>query len=107
MIPPGILKPLILRLLSERTMHGYELMEQIFDRTQGLWRPTPASIYPTLASLEDDGYIALAEEPGPGQGEKARRPYVLTKKGRKALEQYGQFREEWEENLSAMRNLWW
>ena len=107
MIPQGILMPLIPRLLSERTMHGYELMEQIYDRTQGLWRPTPASIYPTLSSLEEEGYIALAEEPDSRKGEKARRPYLVTEKGRAALSQYGRFRKEWDENLSLMRNLWW
>lgn len=107
MLPQGILKPLILRLLSERPMHGYQMMEQIFDRTQGMWRPTPASIYPTLAWLEDKGYITESDASGRGIGEKARRPYALTTKGHTALKDYDGFREEWRENLTLMRDLWW
>ena len=107
MLPQGILKPLILRLLAERAMHGYEIMEQIFQRTRGMWRPTPASIYPTLAWLEDRGYIEEAATGGRGGGEKARRPYGLTPKGRSALKDYDGFREEWKENLSLMQDIWW
>ena len=107
MLPQGILKPLILRLLSERPMHGYEIMEQIFKRTRGAWRPTPASVYPTLAWLEDKGYITEPVAGGRAGSEKARRPYGLTAKGRTALKGYDGFRAEWEENLSLMRDLWW
>jgi len=107
MLPRGILKPLILRLLSERPMHGYEIMERIFEKTHGMWRPTPASVYPTLAWLEQKGYIAEFAAQDRGGGEKARRPYALTAKGRAALMDYDGFREEWEENLSLMRDLWW
>jgi DNA-binding PadR family transcriptional regulator len=88
-------------------MHGYVIMEQIFERTNGMWRPTPASIYPTLAWLEEQGYIA-GSEAGEREGrEKARRPYALTPKGRSALKNYDRFREEWTESLSRMRDLWW
>lgn len=106
-LPQGILKPLILRLLAERPMHGYVIMEQIFDRTRGAWRPTPASIYPTLAWLEEKGYIAESEpEDRPG-GEKAQKPYALTAKGRSALKSYDGFRDEWAESLTRMKDLWW
>jgi DNA-binding PadR family transcriptional regulator len=107
LLPQGILKPLILRLLSERPMHGYVIMEQIFERTQGMWRPTPASIYPTLAWLEEMGYITETEEASREAGERARRPYGLTAKGRSALKNYSRFREEWAESLSRMKDLWW
>jgi len=62
-LPPGFLKPLILRLLAERPMHGYVIMEQIYERTHGAWRPTPASIYPTLAWLDENGYISESDSP--------------------------------------------
>lgn len=106
-LPQGILKPLILRLLSERPMHGYVIMEQIFERTRGAWRPTPAAIYPTLAWLEENGYITESETGPATGGEKAQKPYALTPKGRSALKNYDGFREEWTESLSRMRDLWW
>ncbi len=88
-------------------MHGYVIMEQIFERTGGSWRPTPASMYPTLAWLEERGYITetgTGDRPG---GEKAPRPYALTPKGHSALKNYEGFHDEWTESLSRMRNLWW
>ena len=107
MLPQRILKPLILRLLAVRPMPGYEIMEQIFERTRGMWKPTPASIYPTLTWLEANEYISETEIGGRGTGEKARKPYALAAKGRAALHDYDGFREEWEENLALMRHLWW
>jgi len=38
-------------------MHGYEIIAELGERTDGLWRPSPGSIYPTLALLEDEGYV--------------------------------------------------
>lgn len=107
MLPAGVLKPLILRLLSERPMHGYVIMERIFQRTGGMWRPTPASIYPTLAWLEEQGYITESDEGDRRGREKSRRPYALTSKGRSALKDYRRFREEWQESLTRMKDLWW
>ena len=107
MLPPGILKPLILRLLVDHPQHGYEIMAQIFERTRGMWRPTPASIYPALQSLLTRGYIREADAGGRARGERARRPYEITQKGRLALKDYDRFRTEWEEHLSRLRDLWW
>ena len=78
-VPKGLLKPLVLKLLSERPMHGFELMEQIFEKTNGMWRPGPAAIYPTLEWLEANGYIKSDETEK--RSEKTRRQYSITKKG--------------------------
>ncbi|HYM39049.1 MAG TPA: PadR family transcriptional regulator, partial [Thermoplasmata archaeon] len=72
MVPHGLLKPYILRLLLERPRHGFEIMEEMYERTQGLWRPGPSVIYPTLERLESEGYIEAVERLG--LGEKAARP---------------------------------
>jgi DNA-binding PadR family transcriptional regulator len=104
-IPQGLLKPYILRLLSEKPMHGYEIMEEIFERTRGLWRPGPSAVYPTLTWLEEKGYIEEVE--GQVKGEKARRPYRITEKGKEALRDYEKFKSEWLENISALREVWW
>jgi DNA-binding PadR family transcriptional regulator len=104
MVPHGLLKPYILRLLLERPRHGFEIMEEMYERTQGLWRPGPSVIYPTLERLESEGYIEAMERPG--AGEKAARPYRLTKKGREALKNFSTFRADWTETLSQLEEIW-
>ena len=38
-------------------MHGYEMIQELDARTNGIWRPSPGSVYPTLQLLEDEGLI--------------------------------------------------
>ena len=85
-IPKGLLKPFVLKLLSERPMHGFELMEQIFEKTDGMWRPGPAAIYPTLEWLEKMGYIKPTE--AAINSDRPRKQYEITKKGRDAIAGY-------------------
>jgi DNA-binding PadR family transcriptional regulator len=65
----------ILALLLERPMHGYEMMQELESRTDGVWRPSAGSIYPTLQLLEDEGLVR-SEDVGD------RRRYSLTDAGR-------------------------
>lgn len=104
-VPQGLLKPYILRLLSERAIHGFEIMEQIFERTGGMWRPGPSAIYPTLTWLEEKGYIEEVESQA--KGEKVRRLYRITGKGREALKDYEKFRKEWMQGVSQLKEIWW
>jgi len=53
----GYIRIGVLILLNKKPSHGYELMKEIKDRTQGFWRPTPGGVYPVLRSLEKDRYI--------------------------------------------------
>ncbi|MEU7653749.1 PadR family transcriptional regulator [Micromonospora taraxaci] len=67
----------VLALLTERPMHGYEMIQEIDSRTGGAWRPSPGSIYPTLQLLEDEGVIvASTEESGGG-----RKRFTVTEAG--------------------------
>ncbi|MFY1669159.1 PadR family transcriptional regulator [Plantactinospora sp. WMMB334] len=66
----------VLALLTERPMHGYEMIQELDSRTGGAWRPSPGSIYPTLQLLEDEGVIAGSTESGGG-----RRRFALTEAG--------------------------
>src|SRR5262249_49738047 len=50
-------RPAVLALLLERPMHGYEIIQELDSRTNGIWRPSPGSVYPTLQLLEDEGLI--------------------------------------------------
>jgi DNA-binding PadR family transcriptional regulator len=74
----GDVRAAILALLSERPMHGYEMLQELAERTQGLWRPSPGSLYPALQLLEDQGLVQSVEAEG-------RRRYELTDAGRAEL----------------------
>jgi DNA-binding PadR family transcriptional regulator len=67
----------ILAVLQEKPMHGYQVIQELESRTQGRWRPSAGSIYPTLQLLEDEGLVTSEEVDG-------RRTYTLTDAGRKA-----------------------
>lgn len=45
-------------------MHGYEMIQEIAERSGGAWKPSPGSVYPTLQLLEDEGLIASESEGG-------------------------------------------
>jgi DNA-binding PadR family transcriptional regulator len=67
----------ILTLLVERPMHGYEMIQEITERSGELWKPSPGSVYPTLQLLADEGLII-------DEGSGSRRLYTLTDDGRAA-----------------------
>lgn len=76
----GDVRAAILILLSERAMHGYEMIQEISERSGGLWRPSPGSVYPTLQLLVDEGLIVGTESEG------SKRLFELTDDGRTATE---------------------
>ena len=67
-------------LLDERPMHGYEMIQELEERTGGRWRPSAGSIYPTLQLLEDEGLVSAEEVDG-------KRVFSLTDAGREAVEE--------------------
>jgi DNA-binding PadR family transcriptional regulator len=71
----GDVRAAALALLAERPMHGYEMIREIEERTEGSWTPSPGSIYPTLQLLEDEGLIT-------GQEIEGKRRFTLTDSGR-------------------------
>lgn len=60
----GDVRAALLLLLAEQPLNGYQLMQAIEERSGGRWRPSPGSIYPTLAQLEDQGLISATERDG-------------------------------------------
>jgi DNA-binding PadR family transcriptional regulator len=64
----------LLALLTERPMHGYEMIQELDQRTGGAWRPSPGSVYPTLQLLEDEGLITSTADEG-------RKQFRLTEAG--------------------------
>jgi len=73
----GEIKPLILRVLTLRPMHGYEVIQELEEQSGGRWRPSAGSVYPTLQQLADEGLVTSEEVDG-------RRTYTLTTDGRAA-----------------------
>jgi len=82
----------ILALLNERPMHGYEIIGELSDRTEGLWRPSPGSIYPTLQLLEDEGLVVAQMDDNAGK-----RRYNLTEEGQRAAAEVAKGPAPWEE----------
>ena len=70
----GDLKFVILRLISKRPMHGYEVMKALEEESKGYYRPSPGSVYPTLQMLEDEGYVTVEEQEG-------KKIYTITDEG--------------------------
>jgi len=77
----GDVRAAALVLLAEAPRNGYQLMQEIENRSDGLWRPSPGSIYPVLQQLEDEGLVRP-------EGSEARRLFTLTDEGRAYVEQH-------------------
>ncbi|OBJ66792.1 PadR family transcriptional regulator, partial [Mycobacterium asiaticum] len=77
----GDVRAAILTLLNERPMHGYEMIQEIAERSNGLWKPSPGSVYPTLQLLADEGLITANDSDG------SKKLFELTDDGRAAAEQ--------------------
>lgn len=76
----GDVRAAILKLLAERPMHGYEMIQEIAERSQNLWRPSPGSVYPTLQLLVDEGLLVARESEG------SKKLFELTDDGRAAAD---------------------
>ena len=74
----GDVRAAILKLLADRPMHGYEMIQEIAGRSNDLWKPSPGSVYPTLQMLEDEGLIVAAQTDG------NKKLFELTDEGRAA-----------------------
>ncbi|MFF5972906.1 PadR family transcriptional regulator [Streptomyces sp. NPDC012769] len=75
----GDVRASILTLLKDRPMHGYEMIQEIGERSGGAWKPSPGSVYPTLQLLEDEGLIVSESEGG-------KKLFTLTDAGRAEAE---------------------
>jgi DNA-binding PadR family transcriptional regulator len=75
----GEVRSLILAALREKPMHGYEVIQELEAQSDGRWRPSAGSVYPTLQQLADEGLVTSEEVDG-------RRTYTLTDVGSKEAE---------------------
>ncbi len=77
----GDVRAALLVLLDEEPRNGYGLMQEIERRSEGIWRPSPGSVYPALAQLEDEGLVQADSDEG-------RKRFVLTEAGRSHVEEH-------------------
>ena len=99
----GDIRAAILALLAEQPMHGYQIIQELAERTAGVWRPSPGSVYPTLQQLEDE---ELVRETASDSG---KRVYELTDAGREqaasAPAPWTAVADESDDALVALRDL--
>ncbi|UPL14364.1 PadR family transcriptional regulator [Microbacterium galbinum] len=85
----GDVRAAVLSLLAERPMHGYQIINEISERSGGSWKPSAGSVYPTLQLLADEGLIEAEEQNG-------RKTYSLTEAGRAVATETTETKAPWE-----------
>ena len=90
----GRLRLYLLKLLDESPRHGYEVIRLLQDRFMGVYAPSPGTIYPRLARLEEEGLVTHDEADG-------RKVYRITDKGRQELHARLDDLTELEEEITA------
>ena len=96
----GDVRAAMLVLLAEEPRNGYQLMQEIENRSEGVWRPSPGSVYPALQQLEDEGLIRSEETDG-------RKTFRLTDAGREAAEEASAAGAPWEAASEAVDSDVW
>ena len=76
-------------------MHGYEIIQELAERTNGLWKVSPGSVYPALQMLEDEGHIVAEEDAG-------KRRFALTESGRALASEAAGGKSPWEEVVEGV-----
>lgn len=97
MFDAGQMRLVVLHLLQERPLHGYELIRQIGELVGGTYSPSPGTMYPTLALLEELGLTHAASEDG------GRKQYSITSEGRHFLTKHAPALEKVQLRLALKR----
>lgn len=90
---------LILQLLEEKDMYGYEMIETLQKKSQNVFQLKAGTLYPLLHTLEGKGYLTSYED---STVQKVRKYYSITKSGKNFLSQK---KEEWKEYSAAVANI--
>ena len=86
----GDVRGAILLVLADKPLNGYQIMQELAQRTGGTWRPSSGSVYPTLQQLEDEG---LVDDAGRAEQGATGRVFKLTERGKTYV---GKHRDELE-----------
>ncbi len=95
----GSISMMVLKLLSEKDMYGYEMIDTLRKRSQNVFELKAGTLYPLLHSMEENKYVETYEQE---IGGKVRKYYHLTKKGKKKL---GEKTDEWATYFKAIINV--
>ena len=100
----GSIVPVILALVRERPMYGYEMVKQVNARTGGRLEWREGTLYPALHKLESEGLVTAEWREAPassegGAGVRQRKYYAITRKGRSELDRRA---SEWQEFTGAV-----
>ena len=95
----GSMTMLILKLLSEKDMYGYEMIDTLRQKSQNVFELKAGTLYPLLHGLEDKGMLIVYEQEFLG---KTRKYYSITKEGKKLLKSKT---EEWNVYSGAIMNV--
>ncbi|MDO4297830.1 MAG: PadR family transcriptional regulator [Lachnospiraceae bacterium] len=94
---------LLLKLLSEKDMYGYEMIETLRQRSQNVFELKAGTLYPLLHSLEEKHLLTVYEKEVTG---KVRKYYSITKEGRTVLTQKQAEWKEYSQAVLNVMNLW-
>ncbi|NUW30935.1 helix-turn-helix transcriptional regulator [Nonomuraea sp. SMC257] len=87
----GDVRAAILALLSEEPRNGYQIIQEIAERSEGGWKPSPGAVYPALQQLTDEGLVVAEENEG-------RKTFRLTEAGRTYIESHSdEVRAPWDD----------
>lgn len=95
----GSMTMLILKLLSEKDMYGYEMIDTLRNRSQNVFELKAGTLYPILHGLEEKGILTVYEKEYTG---KVRKYYRITKQGKVLLDKK---LEEWNQYTTAISNV--
>ncbi|MFG6333679.1 MAG: PadR family transcriptional regulator [Lachnospiraceae bacterium] len=95
----GSMAMMILKLLSEKDMYGYEMIDTLRRRSENVFELKAGTLYPLLHSLEDKRYLLSYEQEVLG---KVRKYYQITKDGRRHLEEK---KSQWKEYSRAVMSV--
>ncbi|MFQ5833129.1 MAG: PadR family transcriptional regulator [Candidatus Thorarchaeota archaeon] len=99
-VPRGLLRLVIIRLLQSQEMTGTGIMTTLAERSEGQWKPSPGSIYPLLASLEEEGIIKTVRTEG------RKKTYALSKEGRSHTKEILKRKHDVEHRSRLNRMIW-
>lgn len=96
----GILTVYILNSLKKHAKSGYELLNEIKDKTHGEWVPSKGTIYPLLKNLQKEKLIEIKTK-----GKRSKNIFQLTEEGKKTLQHVKKHGQQMEEKINQFRNL--
>ncbi len=93
-IRKGFLKAILLNIIHEKPIHGYDIIRTIAEKSHDRWTPSPGSVYPALEYLESKGYIVSQEV-------ERKKVYTITPQGEQAIGKMRQLRHEMMREITA------